>query len=99
MGSGPKTKKEPQRNRRRGRKTRRHGEHREAHSGKEVVVSGVKGCSSIVTDELRDSCQTRHMLAVDIGGAVLSPLQVVHLKVGHEKWEEPAANPAILISS
>lgn len=91
MGSGPKTKKEPQRNRRRGRKTQRHGEHREAHSRKEVVVSGVKGFHS--NRRAEEFVPDQHMLAVDIR------LQVVHLKVGHEKWEEPAANPAILISN
>lgn len=42
VGFGPKMKKEPQRNRGKSVKTQHHGEHREARSRKEVIISGVK---------------------------------------------------------
>lgn len=34
-----------------------------------------------------------------VGGAVLSPVQAVQVKVGHETSEEAAANPAVLLPS
>lgn len=34
-----------------------------------------------------------------VGGAVLSPVQVAQVKVGHETSEEAAANPAVLLPS